>query len=301
MAVESPPFATQAGSFPAEQTRRGIFSHYARSGASVSAQGSPGILTGGIIGVTDLTLTAPASGMSVNVGVGEAIVGGSEGGSQGGYYFYASSTTNLAIATANGTNPRIDTVVATVADAGYTIPTGGTSGQVTLQVVTGTPTAGATLSNLLGKGSMPASSLLLGYVLVPASATNIVSGDIDNVAALVSHQYDAATDTGWQNLTLGTGVSALGSGSYTPQARRVGFVVYWRGGISTTTSNTGAIATVPAGFSLAPTETVGAAIVDDAGGHYEGSINTSGLLTLTSLSGVSIGNLQLEPVLYPAF
>jgi hypothetical protein len=51
-------------------------------------------------------------------------------------------------------------------------------------VLTGTPTTGATLSNLSGAPSPPTSSLALGYVLVPTSAVNIVSADILNVASV---------------------------------------------------------------------------------------------------------------------
>lgn len=210
-ALESPPFATQAGSFGAEQTRRAVFAQWARTGAN-----TPGILLGGLLSTADCQIAAPVSGMSVNVSSGEVIVGGTEGGTQGGYYGYVSSTTNLTISTANPSNPRIDTVCATVADAAYTIPTGGTSGAITLQVVTGTPTSGATLSNLNGKATLPGSSLLLGYVLVPASATNIISADIANVAAAA--QLQAATDT---FKVVGAAASAFGisgavtSGTYT--------------------------------------------------------------------------------------
>lgn len=178
MAVESPAFANQAKTYSAEQTRRAVFSQYTRTSAN-----SPGIISGGLMAMADLQLSPPGSGLSVNVGAGEAIVPGNEGGAQGGYYARATSTTNLTIATADPTNPRIDTVCATISDTGYTEPTGGSGDQWALQVVTGTPTAGATLPNLNGKAALPGSSLLLGYVLVPAAASSIVTADILNVAA----------------------------------------------------------------------------------------------------------------------
>lgn len=177
MSMESPGAFNQASSYSAEQTRRAIFSPYARTAAN-----TPGILVGGILSASDMQLSAPGSGLSVNISTGEAIVGGTEGGTQGGYYARNASTTNLTISTANPTNPRIDTVCVTIADAGYTEPTGVSGNAAVLQVVTGTPTAGATLSNLNGKAALPGSSLLLGYVLVPAAASNIVSGDISNRA-----------------------------------------------------------------------------------------------------------------------
>lgn len=178
MSMESPAAFNQAGgSYTAEQTRRAVFAAFARTSAN-----APGILAGGTLSASDLILSAPGSGLSVNVSTGEAIVGGSEGGTQGGYYARNASTTNLAISTANATNPRIDTVCLTIADAGYTEPTGVSGNAAVLQVVTGTATSGANLTNLSGKAGLPLSSLLLGYVLVPAAASSIVTNDIANQA-----------------------------------------------------------------------------------------------------------------------
>lgn len=184
MAMESPAaFNQTGGSYTAEQTRRAVFAAYARTAAN-----TPGILTGGLLSTADMQLSAPGSGLSVNVSTGEAIVGGGEGGVQGGYYARNASTTNLVISTANPTNPRIDTIALTIADSGYTEPTGVSGNAAVLQVVTGTATSGATLVNLTGKATLPVSSLLLGYCLVPATATNIITADIANVAATVQLQ-----------------------------------------------------------------------------------------------------------------
>ena len=176
-AVESPPWATAVGSYTAEQTRRAVFAAYARTAAN-----NPGIIIGGLVSATDCQLSAPASGMSVNVSTGELIIGGNQGGAQGGYYARVTSQTNLSIAAASPSNPRVDLVCATVSDAGYAEPVGGSGSQWALQVITGTPTTGATLANLSGVGTLPGSSLLLGYVLVPTSATNIITANISNVA-----------------------------------------------------------------------------------------------------------------------
>lgn len=201
MAVESPAAFNQSASYSAEQTRRAIFSAYARTAAN-----TPGIIAGGLLSGTDCQLTAPASGLSVNVSTGELIIGGNEGGTQGGYYARVTSQTNLSISAANPTNPRIDLVCATVSDSGYTEPTGGSGNQWALQVITGTPTAGATLSNLNGAGSLPGSSLVLGYVLVPASATNIITADILNVAVMATDALPGlAYVNGASNLTARNG------------------------------------------------------------------------------------------------
>ena len=179
-------FATQAGNYSAEVTRRAMFAWAART-----ATNAPGIIAGGLMSPTDLQVTAPASGMTVNIGVGEGLIGGNEGGSQGGYYFRNSATYSATVATANGSLPRIDAVVATMADGGYTEPSdaGGTSNGPVIAVVTGTPTSGATLSNLSGAPALPGSSLLLAWLLVPAAATNIISGDISNVAQVATPQF----------------------------------------------------------------------------------------------------------------
>lgn len=199
MALELGAFI-QTKAYSAEIMRRAVFAQYARTAAN-----SPGIITGGLIGASDFQIMPPGSGMTVNVSTGEAIVPGNEGGSQGGYYVRGSSTTNLAISTANPTNPRIDTVCLTCGDAQYTLPPGGTSDTLTLQVVTGTATSGATLTNLSGVASLPGSSLLLGYVLVPASATNIVTADIKNVATIVGLQNGGRPARAYKNSTLALG------------------------------------------------------------------------------------------------
>jgi hypothetical protein len=209
--MESPGFANQASSYSAEVTRRAVFSPYARTGAN-----TPGILAGGLLAAADMQMTAPGSGLSVNVSTGEAIVGGSEGGVQGGYYTRNASTTNLAISTANASNPRIDTVCVTIADTGYTEPTGVAGNAAVLQVVTGTPTSGATLVNLNGKAALPASSLLLGYVLVPATATNIITADISNVAGTVTFQ--GLSGTGVRGATNISTSQSTSSTTYTTLA-----------------------------------------------------------------------------------
>lgn len=170
----------QLGSYNAAQLRRSVYMWAARTAAN-----TPGLISGGLLSSTDMQLTAGVSGLVVNTSVGECLIGGSEATSQGGYHGFLSSQNSTTLATANASNPRIDLICATCGDASYSLPSGGTSGALTIQGVTGTPTAGATLSNLSGAPALPASSLLLGYVLVPAAATNLTSIDILNVAAVV--------------------------------------------------------------------------------------------------------------------
>ena len=278
MAMESPPFACQSGSYSAEVTRRAIFAHYQRVGSS------PGIISGGLVGPNDLQLSAPSSGMSVNVSTGECIIGGTEGAAQGGYYARGSSTTNVSIAAASPSLPRIDTIVALVSDSGYTEPSGGSGNAVTIAPVAGTYTSGATLANLLGIATPPLSCLVLGYVLVPAMATDIVSGDILNVATQVSiGQPSTLYQAGpWQALALGTSVGAA-SGFYTPSARlesTAAAVVRLKGALENTGVGTltGTLATVPSG--LRPAETVLApASTNSSSNATSVEISTGGLIT----------------------
>ena len=160
MSVEQFPFALQDETFSAAITRRALGFLLAR-GATV------GSVAGGIVGSADCAVTAPASGMSVNVAVGEMIVPGSDSTTQSGYYLYVSSTTNVAIATADPTNHRIDLVCGHVGDAAY----GGTDGG-SIVVTTGTP-AGSPVAP-----ATPGDSSLLADVNVPNGATSIITADI---------------------------------------------------------------------------------------------------------------------------
>lgn len=170
----------QAGSYSAAQLRRSVFAWAARTSANIEGE-----IVGGLLSATDMQLSAAGSGLVVNTSTGACLIPGTEATSQGGYHAFLSSTNSTKLATADATNPRVDLLCATSADAQYTTPPGGTSGFVTIQAVTGIPTAGANLTNLSGAPSLPGSSLLLGYVLVPAGATSLSSGDIANKARIV--------------------------------------------------------------------------------------------------------------------
>lgn len=112
--------------------------------------------------------------MSVAVGTGEAWVPGTSSSLQSGYYCRVTSSQNLPVAAADPTNPRVDSVTATVTDKAYA----GTADSFAVQVNTGVPTSGANLTNLSGAPALPTSSLLLGYVLVPAGSSSVTSGNI---------------------------------------------------------------------------------------------------------------------------
>lgn len=198
MAVETPSAFMQASTYPAEQTRRAITTLLQR-GASI------GSVVGGVVGATDMQVTA-GTGLQVLVAPGEAWVPGSSVSTQSGYYCRVTSSTALAIAASSETNPRIDTVIAKNVDEAYA----GSGNAFSVAVVTGTAESGATLANKKGAGSVPASSMVLAYVLVPAKAVAIEAADIENVMRPVgllntqSQKSIIATEQSRENTAYGT-------------------------------------------------------------------------------------------------
>jgi hypothetical protein len=171
MALLTPPWVLQAGTYGAQFFRE-----------AVGSLMWPG---GGVVNEGDLAVT-PTGAMSVQVAEGQAWIPGTYAASQGPYYTQNQAAEILAIGTADPSNPRIDTVIAQVEDAAYV----GSSNLAQLAVVPGTPSAGATLVNLTGAATLPANSLVLAYVLVPAGATSIVTGDIASFARQISSVPD---------------------------------------------------------------------------------------------------------------
>lgn len=131
---------------------------------------------GGVVGSADLVVSQHSTGnMSVDVSGGAAFILGTQNATQGVYHCWSDSTvTNLVVAASDPTNPRIDRVVAQVEDAFYS----GANNDWKLAVVTGTPTAGATLVNLNGVGAAPANAITLAYLLVGATVTSVLTANI---------------------------------------------------------------------------------------------------------------------------
>lgn len=97
----------------------------------------------------------------------------------GGLYrvqFNNATVTNLDVATADPTNPRIDSVYLCVEDSEDV----GGNNRGTARMVTGTATGGATLDNRTGVGAAPASmsSFLLADILVAAAAGSVTNAVI---------------------------------------------------------------------------------------------------------------------------
>lgn len=109
-----------------------------------------------------------APNMTVNVLSGVAYVPGTQDVNQGLYACPAYTTTNLAIAAAHATLPRIDIVVAQVEDSQYS----GAVNAWKLAVVTGTA-AGSPAAP-----AAPNNSLVLANIAVAAAVTSIVTANI---------------------------------------------------------------------------------------------------------------------------
>jgi hypothetical protein len=173
MAAQTPPYVLQNGSHTAALFRQAF--------ASLFGKTQPGTLTssaGGVVNTSDLAVTAQASpNMTVNVAGGSCWIPQTQAANGGLYFGLNDATVVVSISASNATNPRVDLVCATVNDAAYS----GSTNNWTIQAITGTATAGATLSNLTGAPAIPAASIPLAYILVPAASTSVTSGNIADV------------------------------------------------------------------------------------------------------------------------
>lgn len=239
MAVQSVPYVETALSHSAELFRRNLQAGLPLGSAGGVVPATPtssSNLTAGVAGCTDLAVSAPSSGMSVNVNAGQVIVPGSlgsttnygmgtgygypiittNGGSaptiasnahatqialttQGAYYCYndySSGQVNLAIASSNPSNPRIDVVGAQVEDSAYS----GSNNDWKLAVITGTAAASPTIP------SFPANFIPLALVWVAAASSSVTSGNILDVrVAYNRNPYRASLYlANAQSLTNGT-------------------------------------------------------------------------------------------------
>jgi hypothetical protein len=119
----------------------------------------------GVIGGIGLAVTA-GTGMTVNVSPGSFAVPNSASAIAGGYTSTLASSGTLTVAASDPSNPRIDIVVAYVSDVGTSSSFGA------VKIITGTPAPSPVAP------TPPLNSTTLAQVVVPASATSIVSGDI---------------------------------------------------------------------------------------------------------------------------
>lgn len=131
---------------------------------------------------TDLVVTPAATLLKVDISAGAAWVKGDSGTpgmglSQGLYSVVndASVPNAVTLATADATNPRLDQIVLKVRDS---VDLASGADDAIFEVVTGTPTGGATLLNRTGATALGSDRLRLADVLVPAAATNLTAANV---------------------------------------------------------------------------------------------------------------------------
>lgn len=213
----------------------------------------------GILAPGELAVGAQATpNMSVQVGAGRAKVAGSQispptllsGGTasfttQAMYDVLNDSSVTLTIATADPTNPRIDTVYVAVQDSYYS----GANNQAVLGVVTGTPAPSPVAP------AAPSNSLIIGLVAVAANATSIVTGNISWSGTTIAQMFGGGSLTGalaYQGI--------YSAGSPTPTIRMTGSRIYLDGTVTSSsatfvTGTSYTLLTLPTGFGPATAET----------------------------------------------
>lgn len=179
MTLKNPPLGLQnAGATHTAEVHRaaygGLIAGSFSASPSLRARGGIHPWQGGVYRVQQ----AASPNMSVDVLSGMAFVTGTQSNVQSVYAVVNDATVNLAITTADPSNPRIDIVVLKVEDTFYS----GVTDLASLAVVVGTP------SGSPAAPSAPANSIVLAQVAVGAGVTSIVNANITD-----TRSYYAAT------------------------------------------------------------------------------------------------------------
>ena len=243
-----------------------------------------GVYPGSYPSPQEMQVTLPGSGLTVNVGAGYCCVPNSVTGN-GAYIFGLMASISLTVAAASGSNPRVDLICANVQDTGS-----GAFAQV--EILTGTATTGATLSNLSGAPALPSgstsSSIALAYILVPTSATtpSAVSdvrtyvtppGCVPPIASAAAALAVPATQIMYDS---GTGTLVQGTGTAGSVAS-MGFT--GTGGYEIINTSTGGEGSSPGTPSSDPWG-IGTGEIGGAGGFHKGFGNDTDGIFSTQMS-----------------
>lgn len=136
------------------------------SGAGGSSTNQLAVASGVRPGANGPLKVAAATGLSVTVNPGFALVQGSAAANQGTYATCLDASATLTCQTADSVNDRIDSVCVTVTD------NGNATSNAVVQIVTGTPAGSPSAP------ALPANSVRLGDVRVPANATSLSAGNV---------------------------------------------------------------------------------------------------------------------------
>jgi hypothetical protein len=149
----------------------------------------------GVISSVGGMQVVPVSGLSIAVNAGFCVIANSSSNLQGAYRMGSMQSNGLTVSTADPTNPRIDLVCATVSDPGTA------AGFSEIQIIAGTPAVSPVAP------SLPANSLSLATISVPATTVSITSGLITDTRTYTSTSGGA---TNWVSVgSSGPGFTGL--------------------------------------------------------------------------------------------
>lgn len=145
-----------------------IGSRVINAGSASANQVGGGVFPGG-----GAMAVSAGSGMAVVVAAGLCCVPNSTSALQGGYVTGLMTSTSLTLDASDPTNWRDDLICVTVSDLGTS------SSSAIVQVVTGTPAASPTVP------SLPANSIALAFIQVPAGSASVTTGNIGDLRSYV--------------------------------------------------------------------------------------------------------------------
>lgn len=262
MTLRTPPSWEQNASHPAENDRLTTQALWA---------------TTGIIKDTSLAVTQNSpTGMSVLVASGWAAVVGTTQPNMGAYVMYNDATVTLTITAANPTNPRIDLICATIYDSYYS----GVTNTVAFQVIAGTP-AGSPVAP-----SLPANSISLAQVTVPASASVITTSNITDTRVLATSNVPAQGDI--SSVTAGAGLTGGGSSGAVTLAASVATNTQTGTTYTLAASDNGKLVALDNGAAIAVTIPTNASVALPVGAVVMMAQFDNGQVTVTGASGVTV-------------
>jgi hypothetical protein len=262
MTLRTPPSWEQNASHPAENDRLTTQALWA---------------TTGIINAASLEVTPNSPvGMSVLVADGWAAVVGTTQPDMGTYVAYNDASVVLTITTANPTNPRIDLICATINDSYYS----GVTDNVVFQVIAGTP-AGSPVAP-----SLPANSIGLAEVTVPAAATTITSGNIADLRVLATSNVPAQGDI--SSVTAGAGLIGGGTSGAVTLATSVATNLQTGTTYTLAASDNGKLITLNNGSAIAVTIPLNSSVALPVGATIIMAQFDAGQVTVSGAGGVTV-------------